>query len=857
MANKGIVPGQIPDIRPYLEKKKNDYRSRRPLWLSAPPKTYEFPPAHWSPDVCMLVRLPTELMFMIIQDLYQADLFHLAVTCRRMADCTLSTLYTRDITRFGCMALRWACTFGVVPTLERTIQYGAPANYVFPSDSAIGCEWILGGTTHVEYRYTDTSALVTAILADEPEAIRALCAHGADVNAYYDTRLDVRSYNKWYPIHFAMGDPTRPVQRPGVRPGNPEIVRILLDAGADPNQESIVTSSIMQRQPPATPLFLAMQSTVPVETVKLLLERGANPSIRAGLDSSGPEWSWIQRSQPSGMWPGQPPLQMLLLPDPPYSNWSWGMDWDKLELLLAYGGADDSTQVIKRVGPYGTTWVIIPRYPLLYDNLDYPHIIRLTRIILAQRPNLADYTTRCGISPIQAIIWWAEVRSRLRSVEDIEVISDVQNKMCELVTMMAEASLTTRKPVVVARGRPLGRPMSTIIDSPIWIAKMGHQGVHKVNKSMSHPTPLSYVCGPFRFSGATRLIPILLRYGANINARCSAGVTPLHHAVMFNETGTALRLLVNFCGGPAHSGLNINAQDNWGWTPLHYACHFGFRQRQGDQADAVKILLDNGADIHAETYTGVTPLLLAFWTCNLPVVKMLLDRGASKQDLAVLSSQPDATSSEIPLVDDKGIIFEHTEHTWEPFGREERELGQDIVEIITLLSPFFDGRTLKGLKSRHEPYQYSEEYEVRVRTERFVEMNDTFTTGKLPNEESGSANRDAQQQPDIRSEGPQFTGPGTLPLPPMPMKDGRTKDSQTSGFTPYGNKKDVYQDCATEIQKMTKAWFSIISFNTPHLTSRREHVHFASFDLSIYTIDVFTYYRYRLCASSAPWIHSR
>ncbi|KAM7220424.1 Ankyrin repeat-containing domain protein [Rhypophila decipiens] len=842
MTNKGIVPGQIPDIRPYLEKKKNDYRSRRPLWLSAPPETYEFPPAHWSPDVCMLVRLPTELVFMVIQDLYQADLFHLAVTCRRMADCTLSTLYTRDITRFGCMALRWACTFGFVPTLERTIQYGAPANYVFPFDSAIGCEWILCGTTHVGHRYADTSALVTAILADEPDAIRALCAHGADVNAYYDTGLDVRSIHKWYPIHFAMGGPARQVQRPGVRPGNPEIVRILLDEGADPNQESkswSINGLIgMQRQPPATPLFLAMQSTVPVETVKLLLERGANPSIRARWCSSGPEWSWIQRSQPGGMWPGQLPLQMLLLPDPPHSNWSWGMNWDKLELLLAYGGADDSTQVIKRDGPYGTSWAVTPRYPLLYENLDYPHIIRLTRIILAQRPNLAEYTTRCGISPIQAVIWWAEVRSRFHSVKDIEVISDVQDKMCELVTMMAEASLTTGKPVVVARGRHLGRPVSTIIDSPIWIAKMGLQGVQKVNKAMSHPTPLSYVCGPFRFFGATRLVPILLRYGANINARCSAGVTPLHHAAMFNETGTALRLLVNFCGGPAQSGLKINAQDNWGWTPLHYACHFGFRQRQGDQADAAQILLDNGADIHAETYTGVTPLLLAFWTCNLPVVKMLLARGASRQDLAVLSSQTEATSSEIPLVDHKGIIFEHMDQTWEPFGREERELGQDILEIITLLSPFFDGRTLMGVK--YEPYQYSEKYEVRVRTERLVEMHDTFTTGKLSSEESGSANG----------------GPGTRPLPPMPMKDNRTEDSQTSGFTPYV-KKDVYQDCATEVQKMTKAWFSMISFNTPHLTSRREHLHFASFDLSIYTIDVFTYYPYRLCASRAPWIYAR
>lgn len=353
-----------------------------------------------------------------------------------------------------------------------------------------------------------------------------------------------------------------------------------------------------------------MQSKVSAETVKLMLEHGANPTKRD-------YWRGISRS----------PLEILLSAREDL-NWLWGMGWEKLTLLLTYGAADNLCEPIP---PSESR----KPYPFIYYYFDFPEILRLIQRFIDTGVDLTGWTAECGVPPIHAVIWWAEVRCTVLDPKEIEKVPDIICRMRELVALMAEATLIAIEPNHQANSLA---KQSTLVDTPFRMFNRSEDGTgYRGYKIAAHqPTPLSYVCSPLRFLGSTQLIDTLLRFGANINAASNEGVTALHHAVMFS-TGVAVRLLVEPSGGPALSGLNVNALDSRGWTPLHYACHFGFSRRQREQADAVRLLLDHGANIHARTSRGITPLLIAVWCSNGPVFEVLLDRGAGKEDMSVES----------------------------------------------------------------------------------------------------------------------------------------------------------------------------------------------------------------------------
>jgi len=77
--------------------------------------------------------------------------------------------------------------------------------------------------------------------------------------------------------------------------------------------------------------------------------------------------------------------------------------------------------------------------------------------------------------------------------------------------------------------------------------------------------------------------------GADVNAKASSNLTPLHLAT----TAEMADLLIK-------SGANINAKSGR-TTPLMHAAYFG-------HADVLKRLLENGADIHPRDYNGRTAL---------------------------------------------------------------------------------------------------------------------------------------------------------------------------------------------------------------------------------------------------------
>lgn len=97
-----------------------------------------------------------------------------------------------------------------------------------------------------------------------------------------------------------------------------------------------------------------------------------------------------------------------------------------------------------------------------------------------------------------------------------------------------------------------------------------------------------------------------------VNGQDAGGSTPLHHAAAFGTLESMKFLIVN--------GADVNARNDLESTPLHWAVQ---------QTDRLKILLDAGAEINAQTENGKAAVFLAAASrFDIAPLKFLLDKGA-------------------------------------------------------------------------------------------------------------------------------------------------------------------------------------------------------------------------------------
>ncbi|KAK4222775.1 hypothetical protein QBC38DRAFT_67191 [Podospora fimiseda] len=574
-------------LKEYLAEKKSEYRTLYKQWRAGS-NAYDYPPWYWT-NQCPLIALPHELLLMICENLYLADLLHLALTCHMFADLTIPIIYTLDVTRFDCLSLRWGCTFGILETLERSFSYGATANHTFSSDSALNCNW---GDGKFTFSYLCLTPLMIAIRWNEIGVIRFLLRNGVKVDQHPVFNLRYQRYHGCYPLHFALGIPGENLG-PSFEPGRPAVIRCLIEAGADPNQQG----STYHLRDPTTPLSLAMTSAVPVETLKILLQAGADPFA---FNIAVPDHVGLR------------PLRFRfasVLNRPSFTQ----LEQDKIDLLLAY------TEPSKLVSIF-TCWL-----ERLHDGYSYSLCQQYARITLLFIKNAVDLVScvESGISPIVSFIHgarqWARSIWERRPVKPGKVIV-VMDLLYEVIAAMCEATVvgTFSKSCQVKR--------SAIID-----AVNSNPKTRNGYFASRDNSALQIVCMPFGFPGRPTLIPLLLQYGASPFRTDSDGASVLHHAAIFG-LDDRMRPLLEFRGTQWSSQLDVNVRDKYGWTPLHYACLFGIRTKLKDQVRIARLLLDHGADVRARTDDGWTCLEFAFRCGNDDMVSLLLDRGARAED---------------------------------------------------------------------------------------------------------------------------------------------------------------------------------------------------------------------------------
>ena len=167
--------------------------------------------------------------------------------------------------------------------------------------------------------------------------------------------------------------------------------------------------------------------------------------------------------------------------------------------------------------------------------------------------------------------------------------ADIQARDCDGSTLLHFASRCSNQEVVE------------------FLLKLNEISVNATNNF--NQTPLMKACID---DGRLDNIKMLIQNGADVQASSKNGSTVLHLAShCSNQEVVEFLLKLN--------EISVNVTDNLNQTPLMYACY------DDGRLDNIKMLIQNGADLHASSSNGSTVLHLASRFSNQEVVKFLLE----------------------------------------------------------------------------------------------------------------------------------------------------------------------------------------------------------------------------------------
>ncbi|KAL3963107.1 hypothetical protein ACCO45_000111 [Purpureocillium lilacinum] len=514
-----------------------------------------------------LLALPNELVTQVAQFLpTEADLSRFSRTCRRLQGPVGVVLYRRN--RESNTALTWAARKNIPTIFQHAVNAGTD---ISESKAPLLFDAALRGHVRVlktllsMYKLESfvwdcmaSTPLIVAIQNGHTDVVRVLLEHGAD---------------PLLPSRFDRGE--TPLHTVARYPREVDIAAMLVNASGD----------IAPRQrPDGTPLHLAARSGH-VRMVEMLLDRGAdymqieNNSTPLGLAVKGGHLVTAKV-----LLKKSPGLTGHVVAGLPMLNAVAGECTAEMALLLLQHGASQHEGV---------------------DQGDLPLHTAASKGNAAVIRVLLDHGARVDDQCVDG-------KTALLHA----VVSEQANAVKILLGAGANTLLMTtsgHQPLHLVSDRDGPMIVDALLDHGADVAARDaeERGADVDDKTSKLPL-LSLAID----NGDLDTVSFLHAHGADLAAVDEFGCTALHVAAKNGHVDIAKFLLGH--------GADCQAVDSFGWTPLLLAAANGY--------DSVaEVLIQKGADLEQANKQQYTPLLIAAENGNLEVVEMLLASGAGLQ----------------------------------------------------------------------------------------------------------------------------------------------------------------------------------------------------------------------------------
>ena len=516
---------------------------------------------------------------------------------------------------------------GYIASPALSVNFSSPeGNFAFERYSTPNKQIVI--TSH-SY---DFELLQNAIGEGNPEELRSLVKEkGADVNAVDGGRWDryyllpeaITSGNlEMVRVLLELGanpntreDPGYPIIERAAREGNTEVVRLLVDAGADVDGSAALSTAIRHGH---------------TEVVRLLVEAGADVN---------PEDPWTQRSSSflnDAKWHGNPEI---------------------VQILADAGAKGDEGLTVTNEGQVIEAFE--DGYPTtafgLYDAAANNDVEAVRDLVDAGvdvnakstvgESILTNAVIRAGLEVVRILVdAGADVNAKDnfgRTVLTEAINSGAHPDILRLlVEAGADANATHESSTMLflAAGHYDANPetVRVLVDAGADVNARDDRGNSLLFEAVEKGDPeiariLTHAGAdvnavdddgnPVLFSAVEiatpEMVQVLVDAGADVNARDDRGNPVLFEAVK-NGNPEMVRILT-------HAGADVNAKDNRGSSALHQAV-----SEFEPSPEIVRILLDAGSDVNAKDTFNRSVLSEAIWWQNAEIIQILVDAGAKE-----------------------------------------------------------------------------------------------------------------------------------------------------------------------------------------------------------------------------------